>query len=118
MTTARGFILQASYRVVSGPNGERRPVVHIHGRLEGGDTFMVRDDRQRPHFYIRAADAERARPLRAPEPKPTDKRSFAGDAVCRLEVEIPQDVPGLRDRLHAADIENFEGGGRFAIGYL
>jgi DNA polymerase-2 len=118
MTKARGFILQASYRVVSGPNGQRRPVVHIHGRLEGGDTFLVRDDRQRPHFYIRAADAERARALRAPEPQPTDKCSFAGAAVCRLEVEIPQDVPGLRDRLHAADIETFEADVRFAMRYL
>ncbi len=118
MTKARGFILQASYRVTSGPNGQRRPVVHIHGRLEGGDTFVVRDDRQRPHFYLRAADAGRARALGVPEPKPTDKRSFAGDAVCRLEVEIPQDVPGLRDRLHAANIETFEADVRFAVRYL
>src|SRR6202022_2811229 len=118
MTKARGFILQASYRVVSGPNGERRPVVHIHGRLEGGDTFLVRDDRQRPHFYIRAVDAERARALGAPEPQPSDKRSFAGAAVCRLEAEIPQDVPALRDRLHAAGIETFEADVRFAMRYL
>ena len=118
MTKARGFILQASYRVVSGPNGQRRPAVHIHGRLEGGDTFLVRDDRQRPHFYIRATDAERARGVRAPEPWPTDKRSFAGTPVCRLEVETPQDIPGLRDRLHAADIETFEGDVRFAVRYL
>jgi DNA polymerase-2 len=116
--TARGFILQASYRVHSSPNGRRIPVVHIHGRLEGGDTFMVRDDRQRPHFYIRAVDAERARALRAPQPTPVDKRSFAGAAVCRLEVEIPQDVPGLRDRLHAAGIETFEADVRFAMRYL
>lgn len=118
MTKARGFILQASYRVVSGPNGQRTPVVHIHGRLECGDTFLVRDDRQRPHFYIRAADAERARALGAPEPWPTDKRSFAGAPVCRLEVETPQDIPGLRDRLHAADIETFEADVRFAVRYL
>src|SRR5258708_8634848 len=100
MTKARGFILQASYRVVSGLSGERRPVVHIHGRLEGGDTFLVRDDRQRPHFYIRAVDAERARALRAPEPKATDKRSFAGPPVCRLEPETPHDVPPVPDQLH------------------
>jgi DNA polymerase-2 len=118
MTKARGFILQASYRVVSGLGGQRRPVVHIHGRLEGGDTFMVLDDRQRPHFYIRAVDAERARALGAPDPKPTDKRSFAGAAVCRLEVDNPQDVPGLRDRLHAADIDTFEADVRFAMRYL
>src|ERR1700737_5368526 len=107
MTKARGFILQASYRVATGPGGQRRPVVHIHGRLEGGDTFLVRDDGQRPPFYTRAIDAERARALRAPESMPSDKRSFAGDAVCRLEVDNPPDVPGLRDRLHAADIEAF-----------
>jgi DNA polymerase II len=118
MTTARGFILQASYRIVSGPNGQRTTAVHIHGRLEDGNTFLVRDDRQRPHFYIRAADAERARALRAPEPKPSDKRSLAGAAVCRLEVETPQDVPGLRDRLHGADIETFEADVRFAMRYL
>src|SRR3984957_11889729 len=118
MTKARGFILQASYRVVSGPDGQRRPVVHIHGRLECGDTFLVRDDRQRPHFYIRATDAERARAVRAPEPWPTDKRSFAGTPVCRLEAETPQDIPGLRDRLHAAGIETFEADVRFAVRYL
>jgi DNA polymerase-2 len=116
--TARGFILQASYRVHSSPNGRRIPVVHIHGRLEGGDTFMVRDDRQRPHFYIRAVDAERARALRAPQATPIDKRSFAGAKVCLLEVEVPQDVPGLRDRLHAAGIDTFEADVRFAMRYL
>src|SRR3984893_13373913 len=118
MTKARGFILQASYRVVSGADGRRRPVVHIHGRLEGGDTSRVRDDGQRPHFYIRAIEAERARALRAPESMPSDKRSFAGDAVCRLEVDNPPDVPGVRDRLHAADIETFEADVRFAMRYL
>src|ERR1700680_922674 len=100
MTSARGFILQASYRVVSAPNGRRRPVVHIHGRLESGGPFPGGDDRQRPTFYIRRADAELARTLRFPKPTPTDKRSFAGAPVCRLEAEIPQDIPGLRDRLH------------------
>jgi DNA polymerase II len=116
--TARGFILQASYRVAIGDNGRRTPVVHIHGRLEGGETFLIRDDRQRPHFYIRAGDAARARELHAPEPIPTDKRSFEGAPVMRLEAEIPQDVPGLRDRLHAAGIETFEADVRFALRYL
>src|SRR3984893_12688456 len=118
MTKARGFILQASYRVVSGTGGQRRPVVHIHGRLEGGGTFMVRAELQRPHFYFCAVDAEVPRALRLPDPKPTDKLSFAGAAVCRLEAEIPQDVPGLRDRLHAAGIGTFEADVRFAMRYL
>src|SRR3984885_13710006 len=115
---ARGFILQASYRVFSGSHGQRTPIVHVHGRLEGGDTFLVRDDRQRPHFYIRTSEVERARALRPAEPTPTGKWSSPGPAVSVLETEIPQDVPGLRDRLHAAGVETFEADVRFALRYL
>jgi DNA polymerase II len=118
VTTVRGFILQASYRVVSAPSGGRAPIVHLYGQLENGGTFLVRDDRQRPHFYIRAADAERARALRSPEPKPIDKRAFDGAPVSRIDVEVPPDVPPLRDRLHAAGIETFEADVRFAARYL
>lgn len=92
--------------------------MHIYGRLEDGGTFLVRDDRQRPHFYIRAADTERARALRAPPPMPVDKRTFDGDPVCRIEAETPSDVPGVRDRLHAAGIDTFEADVRFAVRYL
>lgn len=104
--------------MVSGPNGQRAPVIHIYGQLEEGGTFFVRDDRQTPHFYIRASDAERARTLRIPEPKSTDKRTFDGAPVCRLETETPPDVPGVRDRLHGAGIDTFEADVRFAVRYL
>jgi len=46
VTNARGFILQAGYRVVSRSNGQRAPVTHIYGRLEAGGTFLVRDSQQ------------------------------------------------------------------------
>ena len=113
-----GFILQANYRVFSEPDGRRVPVVHIYGRLEDGRTFLVRDNRQRPHFYIRVADEERARALGAPTAKPTDKRTFDGAPVGRIEVETPPDVPGLRDRLQGAGIDTFEADVRFAVRYL
>jgi DNA polymerase-2 len=118
VTKVRGFILQASYRVVSRSNGQRIPVIHIYGRLETGGTFLVRDDRQRPHFFIRAADAERSRALQIPEPQAIDKRTFDGAPVCRLEVDAPPEVPGVRDRLHAAGIDTFEADVRFAVRYL
>jgi DNA polymerase-2 len=115
---ARGFILQASYRVRSGRNGERTPVVHLYGRLESGGTFLIRDDRQRPHFYLRAADAERARASGPVTIAASDKRTFDGAPVCKVEVETPSDVPPLRDRLHASGIDTFEADVRFAIRYL
>jgi len=118
MTAVRGFILQASYRVVSRPGGARVPVVHLYGRLESGETFLVRDDRQRPHFYIRTIDAPRAKELGAPPPVPTDQRDFSGAPVSRIEVEAPPDVPGIRDRLHAAGIDTLEADVRFPVRYL
>jgi DNA polymerase-2 len=118
MAKFRGFILQASYRVVSRPDGVRVPVVHVYGRLESGDTFLVRDDRQRPHFYIRAGDAARSRELGILELKPSSKRTFDAAPVAMLEADVPADVPGMRDRLHAAGIETFEADVRFAMRYL
>lgn len=92
--------------------------MHLYGQLERGGAFLIRDDQQRPHFYIRTSDAGHARTLRAPPAEPTDRRTFDGAEVCRLELEVPPDVPPLRDRLHAAGIETFESDVRFAARYL
>jgi DNA polymerase-2 len=118
MPTFRGFILQSSYRVVTQRDGDRAPVIHVHGRLEDGGTFLIREDRQRAHFYIRAADAERARTARAPAAQPIDKRTFKGEPVAKIEVEAPPDVPAIRDRLHAIGVDTFEADVRFAVRYL
>ena len=118
MNAHRGFILQASYRVETGESGERRPVVHLYGRLEDGRTFLVRDDRRRPHFYIREVDAQHARSLGAVRLERSDERTFDGAPVARVEVEVPPDVPGLRDRLHTNGIDTFEADVRFASRYL
>jgi DNA polymerase-2 len=118
MKTMRGFILQASYRVVSESGGRRTPVVHLYGRLEDGGTFLVRDGRQRPHFYIPTAATDRALMLGAPQPKPVDKHTFNGTCVSRIDVQTPPDVPPLRDRLHDGGIDTFEADVRFAMRYL
>ncbi|MFL6600055.1 MAG: DNA-directed DNA polymerase [Steroidobacteraceae bacterium] len=114
----RGVILQASYRVVTQPGGRRAPVVHLYGRLAEGGTFLVRDDRQQPHFYIRAADCARALNVGANEPRPTAKHAFDGSPVALIGVAIPADVPAMRDRLHASGIDTFEADVRFPIRYL
>jgi DNA polymerase-2 len=118
VTQLRGFILQASYRIVSRSHGQRIPVIHIYGRLESGATFLVRDDRQRPHFFIRAADAERAAALGAILPKISAKQTFDGAPAAMLEVDAPPEVPAVRDRLHIANIDTFEADVRFATRYL
>ena len=47
-----------------------------------------------------------------------DSRTFADEQVARVEVDVPTDVPALRDRLHAAGIDTFEADVRFAVRYL
>ena len=118
VTQLRGFILQSSYRLVPFGDGRRRAVLHVHGRLESGATFLVRDDRQRPNFFIGAADVERASALRAPRAQASEYRSIDGRPVCRVELDAPPDVAVLRDRLQAAGIDTFEADVRFAVRYL
>lgn len=113
----RGVLLQATYRVLQRA-GRRIPVVHLYGILEGGGSFLVRDDRQLPHFYIDAADTAAARKLGATDIRSTDKRDFRGKPVAEVAVGIPSDVPALRDRLHAGGIQTFEADVRFPIRYL
>lgn len=107
-----GFIMQATYRVWSGT-----PVVHLYGRLQDGRSFLVRDATQRPGFYVRATDLERARALGA-RPREHPFRSMQDEPLARVEVGIPADVPALRDALHGAGVPTFEADVRFAIGYL
>ena len=114
---ARGFILQATYRVRRGEHG-RAPVVHLYGVLEDGGTFLVRDRRQRPAFYIRRDDAEAAWRLGATQQIETACTTFDGGRTLRVVVPTPQDAPPLRDRLHAEGVRTFEADVRFATRYL
>ena len=111
--SVRGFILQPTYRIEAG-----RPVVHLYGRLETGETFLVRDDRQVPHFYIAAEDAERAKRLGGGTLVPSDRRSLDGRPVVRVDLRKPSDTPPLRDRWTAAGIPCFEADVRFAMRFL
>ena len=110
---AEGFILQASYRIDGGA-----PVVHLYGRFTDGRTFLVKDRRQTPCFFIDATDEDRARKLGANRVWPSEIVTFDGEPTSRVEVGIPSDAPALRDRLHDAAIPTFEADVRFAVRYL
>jgi DNA polymerase-2 len=108
----RGFILQPTYRVERGV-----PVVQLYGRQEDGRPFLVRDDRQRPFFYIATADSERARGLGV-EGVPCPRHTLEGKPVLRIDLRQPADAPPLRDRLHRAGIITYEADVRFARRFL
>ena len=110
----RGFVITPTYRIAAG-----RPEVYLYARLENGEPCLIIDDRPRPHFFVRAAAADAVR-RRAPgvSVEPADLATFAGDAVARVVVGVPSDVPPLRTRLEAAGVECLEADVRFAYRYL
>jgi DNA polymerase-2 len=110
MSSHRGFILQPTYRIESG-----RPVVQLYGRLEDGRTFLARDTRAVPHFYLGIEHADRAREMGAASIVATNKRTLAGRPVVRVDVATPADVPPLRDRLTRAGVPCHEADVRFAM---
>jgi DNA polymerase-2 len=109
----RGFVLQPTYRIEGG-----RPIVYLFGKLETGETFLVRDSRCTPYFFVRRADAARAWKLGADRQGDTPCTTLSGEPVTRVEIPVPPDTVPLRDRLHGAGIPTFEADVRFAIRYL
>ena len=90
-----GFILQSTYRIAAG-----RPVVLIYGALQSGGSFLIRDTRQTPRFYIRQTDVDLARKLGAPVvDEAEEKLTLSGERAVAVETRVPQDVPPLRARL-------------------
>ncbi|HKA13452.1 MAG TPA: DNA polymerase II [Myxococcota bacterium] len=108
-----GFLLQPTYRVRDGI-----PVVQLYGQLEDGRAFLVEDDRFRPYFFVRAADADLLRGDPRAQIAESGLRDFAGQALVRVVVPVPAAVPPLRDRVAATGRPTYEGDVRFPYRYL
>ncbi|MFO0572860.1 MAG: DNA polymerase domain-containing protein [Polyangia bacterium] len=101
----QGFLIQGSFRLVAG-----QPVLHLYGRLADGSTFLVRESRERPYFFVRTADAERAAALAggALALLPTARRTLAGEPVSRVTLPTPSLAAVLSGRLIAAGVPTYE----------
>ncbi len=108
-----GFLLQPTYRVREGV-----PVVQLYGRLDDGRPFQIEDDRFRPYFFIRAADADLLRGDERATLHASELRDWAGNALARVEVPVPGAVPALRDQVARAGRPTFEADVRFPYRYL
>ena len=109
----RGFVLQPTYHIE-----RNRPVIHLYGRLETGESFLMRDDREIPHFYIESSDAERVNALARFDLAPSQRRTLAGKPVARVNLRLPSDTPPLRDHLVRQGIRCYEADVRFAMRFL
>ena len=110
----RAFILNPTYRVVGG-----RPEVHLYASLETGEPCLIVDDRVRPYFFVREADAKTVNRMASHVVLESGElRTFAGEPVARVSSALPGDVPRLRRRLEDSGVECLEADIRFAYRYL
>ena len=109
----RGFILQPTYNIE-----RNHSVIHLYGRLENGEAFLIRDDSEVPYFYIESEDVERARHLATIDLAPSQRRTLEGKPVTRVNLRLPSDTPPLRDRLISQGIRCYEADVRFAMRFL
>jgi len=109
-----GYVLQPFYRI----EGER-PVIHLFGRFESGTTFLVRDSRFRPYFFIRVQDEEAVnRAVSGIRAAPADLLTLDREPVLRVEADLPARAAEIRDKLEAAGIRCFEADLRPVSRYL
>lgn len=108
----RGFLLTPTYRVVNGV-----PEVHLYGVLESGEPCLIIDDRTRPHFFVRAADADTVRALGGTVGA-SSLRTLSGHPAAVVTAGVPGDVPPLRRKLEERGVICFEADVRFAYRYL
>ncbi|MCK4411953.1 MAG: DNA polymerase II [Candidatus Eisenbacteria sp.] len=119
----RGFILDATYRIERG-----RPVIHLFGVGDDGETFAVRDTRVRPTFFIESEQVPAAEAVlrtfrggsQGGYPAFVSDRwqTLAGRPASELAVAIPSDVPQLREALREAGIDCHEADVPFVTRYL
>ena len=100
----RGFILQVFHRLAQGVS-----TLFLNGRLETGETFLIRENRQRPYFYILRRDRDRALRLGASNLAPSGKKTLrAGAPVLKVDTATPAEMSSLRERLQDAGVDTFE----------
>ena len=109
----RGFILQPTFRTEKG-----RPVILLHGILDDGHSFLVRETREQPSFFIRASDVERAAKLGAERIEASDWRTFDGHDAARILVDQPGDGRALGATLREHGVRAYESDLRFVHRFL
>lgn len=109
----RGFILDPGLALERG-----RAVVRLWGVLETGESFLVRDRRAEPGFFVDEAFGALAREAGAARSEPSPLRTMAGEPVARVVLRAPQDARRVRERLEARGARTHEADVRFVAAWL
>lgn len=108
----KGFITYQTYRVIN-----NQAFVYLYGRLENGKSFLTINE-YRPYFYIKEADLPTAIKLEKFDYEKTSLRDFQGNKVIKIILNIPKQVPELRELFKEVGIVCYEADIRFPMRFL
>ncbi|MEA3378918.1 MAG: DNA polymerase II [Nanoarchaeota archaeon] len=108
----KGFIVYPTYRIINS-----KPYVCLFGKLENGQTF-VSFNHFRPYFYIKKTDLKKAKKLENFEYEKINFKNFEGQEVIKIILNVPKEVPKIREAFESKNIECYEADIRFVYRYL
>ncbi len=108
----KGFIVYSTYRII-----KDRAYVALFGRLENGENFVT-FNLFRPYFFIQKKDLKKALKLEEFEYEEVKLKDFSDEAVVKVVMDLPSDVPKLRKVLIDEGIKTYEADIRFARRFL
>ncbi len=107
MLRMKGFIVTISYKA----SGEGS-IIEMFGRLENGESFLAKVPFS-PYFYIKADDLSKAQQIKETGHEKTGLKTFAGEAVARILLTSPSEVPEVRKAFEEEGIVTYESDIRF-----
>lgn len=112
MTEQKGFLATTHYELV-----DEKPIIHLYGRLETGESFEAVVE-TRPYFFIKQQDELAAKQLLHINTTATQLQTLDHEAVIRIDLVNPKQVPEMRKLFEEHDIPCFEADIRFTQRYL
>ncbi|MBI2632325.1 hypothetical protein HYW75_04950, partial [Candidatus Pacearchaeota archaeon] len=105
----KGFIIYPTYKIIN-----NIPYICLYGRLENDQSFLTLNE-FKPYFFIKEKDS---RSIKNINKEKTSFKDFNGNPVAKIIVNIPSDVPKLREKLEDKDIECYEADIKFVYRFL
>lgn len=108
----KGFILYPSYEIE-----DNKAYVLLYGKLENGKSFLTKNY-TRPYFYIETSKLKKAQKLTKFDHEETNFKNFKGDTLTKVIIDLPKDIPALRQKLEKEEIKCYEADIRFAYRFM
>ncbi|MFH1134068.1 MAG: DNA polymerase II [Nanoarchaeota archaeon] len=112
----KAFVVYPTYRTVA-EGGKEKAVVHLFGRLENGESFETITP-FKPYFWIKKQDLPKAKDTMPFEVEQPGWKDFSGEEVVRIVLDVPRQVPELRQLFEGKGIGCYEADIRFPYRFM